>query len=87
MILPVDILDIELESYKYDLVVSHYPLERWNGKAVGTIHAHGHCVYDLKTNLDIMKRINVCCDFWNYAPIKLSLLKNILETVKNEKNL
>jgi len=79
-ILDFDILDVELDTYKYDLVLSHYPLEVWNGQSVGTIHAHGHCVHSHKTNLNLMKRINVCCDFWGYAPIKLSLLKDILES-------
>jgi len=80
MIINADILDIELETYKYDLVVSHYPLEVWNGKSLGTIHAHGHCVYSHKTDLSLMKRFNVCTDFWNYSPINISLLKDILES-------
>ena len=80
VILDLDILDVELETYKYDLILSHYPLEVWNGKSVGTIHAHGHCVYSHKTDLNLMKRFNVCTDFWNYSPIKLSLLKDILES-------
>lgn len=81
-VLPFEIVDIELSEYKYDIVLSHYPLEVWNGKSVGTIHAHGHCVFSHKTDLNYMKRFNVCTDFWNYSPVKLSILKNILESNK-----
>lgn len=79
-VLPYEIIDIELSEYKYDLVLCHYPLDVWNGKSVGTIHAHGHTVFSHKTDLNFMKRFNVCTDFWNYSPVKLSILKNILES-------
>lgn len=71
-----DMQIIELEHH--DSVISHYPLSDWPGKETGTIHMHGHSVYSHKTDLRIEKRFNVCCDFWSYAPIKYSTLKDII---------
>lgn len=66
-----------------DLVLCHYPLRVWPGKSSGTVHIHGHTVFSHKTNLTEELRINACCDFWNYAPIRFSTLKDLI----NEQNL
>jgi len=71
-----------LELPQYDSIICHYPLEVWNGKESGTIHFHGHTVYSHKTDLNKMNRINACTDFWGYAPIKYSTIKDFI----NDKN-
>lgn len=75
----IGIIDMQISELKnHDAVISHYPLLDWPGKETGTIHIHGHSVFSHKTDLRIENRINVCCDFWSYAPIKYSTLKDIV---------
>jgi calcineurin-like phosphoesterase family protein len=66
---------------EHDVVMSHYPLTVWPGKETGTIHIHGHTPFSHKTNLQIEKRINACTDFWGYAPIQLSTLKELINEI------
>ena len=73
-----------LHLTEHDLVLSHYPLEVWNGKEAGVIHIHGHTVFSHKTDLRVHKRFNVCTDFWDFTPIKLSSIKDILNLSTNE---
>lgn len=67
-----------IELTNHDAVISHYPLSYWPGKDTGTIHLHGHMVYSHKTDLRVDRRINACCDFWSYSPVKYSTLKDIV---------
>jgi len=71
-----------IEIPQYDSILCHYPLEVWNGKDSGTIHFHGHTVFSYKTDLVKMNRINACTDFWEFAPIKFSTIKDFI----NDKN-
>lgn len=63
---------------EFDSILSHYPLEVWNGKESGTIHFHGHTVYSHKTDLRRSNRVNACTDFWNYTPIRYSTIKEFI---------
>lgn len=73
------ILDMQIAKIQnHDSVISHYPLLDWPGKETGTIHIHGHSVFSNKTDLRISNRINACCDYWSYAPIKYSTIKDLI---------
>ncbi len=62
----------------HDTVISHYPLRDWGGKESGTLHVHGHSLFNNLTDLKAEKRFNVCCDHWGFRPIKLSTLKDFI---------
>ena len=70
--------DAIMELPDFDTVICHYPLSVWNGKDSGTIHIHGHTVFDHKTDLTIENRFNVCTDFWGYSPINYLTLKDFI---------
>ena len=67
-----------MELKDFDTIISHYPLSVWNGKESGTIHIHGHTVFDHKTDLTIENRFNICTDFWGYSPINYLTLKDFI---------
>ena len=67
-----------MELPDFDTVICHYPLSVWNGKDSGTIHIHGHTVFDHKTDLTIENRFNICTDFWGYSPINYLTLKDFI---------
>ena len=67
---------------QHDLVLSHYPLRMWAGQDSGTLHLHGHAIYSHETNLAIERRFNMCTDNWGFSPIKLSILKDLLNEFK-----
>jgi calcineurin-like phosphoesterase family protein len=66
----------------HDVVLSHYPLLMWAGKESGTLHVHGHAVYNHPTDLTAERRVNICTDHWGMKPIKISTLKDFI----NEEN-
>lgn len=63
---------------KHNSVFCHYPLYAWPGMESGSIHFHGHTIYSHKSNLNITNRFNMCMDEWNYEPIKISTLKELV---------
>ena len=67
-----------MELKDFDTIISHYPLSVWNGKESGTIHIHGHTVFDHKTDLTVENRFNICTDFWGYSPINYLTLKDFI---------
>ena len=65
---------------QFDVVLCHYPMKNWPGKESGTIHFHGHEVYNNDTVLTKgCNVINVCTDFWEYKPIRFSDIKTIID--------
>lgn len=67
-----------MELKDFDTIICHYPLSVWNGKGSGTIHIHGHTVFDHKTDLTVENRFNICTDFWGYSPINYLTLKDFI---------
>ena len=61
---------------KERLILSHWPLMDWQGKSSGIIHVHGG---DIKTDVDNGYRFNVNIANWNYAPIELEFLNEMIE--------
>jgi calcineurin-like phosphoesterase family protein len=56
--------EITIDGYK--MVLSHYPIEDWNGRYKGVWHYHGH-VHNKETAY-IENRMNVCVEKINYVP-------------------
>jgi len=65
------------KDYDNKVVLSHWPLEVWPGKENGIYHFHGNTLKNLKTDLTKLKRVNVCCDNWNYTPMEIKSLFDI----------
>jgi calcineurin-like phosphoesterase family protein len=64
----------------FDVVLCHYPMKNWPGKETGTIHFHGHELYNNETTLvKGCNVVNVCTDFWDFKPVKFSAIKNIID--------
>ena len=60
-------------------VLSHWPLANWPGRYNGIYHLHGQTLNSMKTDLDIMNRVNVCTDNWNFTPQPLIETLNMLK--------
>lgn len=74
----IDIIPHEIfKDYTNKIVLSHWPLESWHGKNEGIYHFHGNTLNELKTDLTKMKRINICCDNWNFTPQEVKVLFDI----------
>ena len=54
------------------IILSHYPIESWNGKEHGSIHLHGH-THKQDSRPD-MNRYNVGCMLYDYRPVTLKQL-------------
>ena len=77
------IRDQIIEIPELNAVVSHYPLEAWNGKEFGVIHFHGH-LPSLKTDLKKDLRVNCCADNWDYYPVEYSTILDIINAAKEK---
>ena len=51
------------------IVLSHYPIENWNGKEHGSIHLHGHT--HRPDSQPWINRYNVGCMLHGYKPVTL----------------
>lgn len=79
----INILDNQIIVIPYnDIVISHYPLRMWSGQDTGTLHIHGHSIFSHPTDLINENRVNICSDYWNYSPVKLSTIKEFKDSVK-----
>jgi calcineurin-like phosphoesterase family protein len=67
------------EIPELNAVISHYPLEFWNGKDFGVIHFHGHRP-EMKTDLKTMHRINCCADNWDFYPIEYGTILDLINS-------
>lgn len=81
----VDIIPNEIfKDYENKIVLSHWPLELWPGKETGIYHFHGSSLKELKTDLTKMKRVNVCCDNWNFVPQQIKVLFDIFKDFEDK---
>lgn len=80
----VKVLDVGYAKIpKYDVVLCHYPMLDWVGKETGTVHFHGHNIYNNTTQLvQGCNVVNVCTDFWDYKPVKISSIYSIINTIQ-----
>lgn len=67
------------EIPELNVVISHYPLEYWNGKDFGVIHFHGHRP-ELKTDLKASHRVNCCADNWDFYPIEYGTIIDLINS-------
>lgn len=80
----VEIIENEIyRDYDNKIVLSHWPLEIWPGKDKGVFHFHGNALKNLKTNLALMNRVNICTDNWNFTPQNLKVLFEIFKEFQN----
>ena len=63
------------------IVLSHYPIESWNGMNRGAWHLHGHCHGKLKPKAG---RLDVGVDVHAFLPIEVDKLKNLITSRKND---
>jgi len=59
-----------------NIVISHWPLQDWPGKAEGAIHVHGG---SLPMDLD-EKRFNANIHNWNGSPIEFEFFKELIDS-------
>jgi calcineurin-like phosphoesterase family protein len=67
---------------KQYMILSHYPLRGWNGRAHDSIQLFGHCHGRLNSHrwqntLDV----GVDCDYANYAPISWDRVKDLVHNL------
>lgn len=62
------------------ITMCHFPMVSWDKSHYGAISLHGHHHSLDVNNMLPGKRINVCCDFWDFKPISLD---QIIEETKS----
>ena len=82
------IVDIEYlynaieEHPEVNSVLSYWPMSEWPGKNKGSYSIIGYPGKDHKTNHKL-RVINCACDAWEFKPIEISKLIELLEDVSN----
>jgi calcineurin-like phosphoesterase family protein len=71
---------------KLNSVLSHWPMLNWPGKDKNTYHFHGG-IGEYPTNLEEDYRVNASIDHWNYAPLDIDVITDIIKDVKKLKKL
>lgn len=74
----IDIIQEQI-TVQDGVVLSHWPLEVWIGKDKGKYHFHGHTEPNIRTDIQKMLRVNVCCDNWSLAPIEIADTLDLLK--------
>lgn len=77
----------EIKRNGQKIVLMHYPIESWNGRAKGAIHLHGHSHGTLKSNDRYVDhhpahglRADVGVDCWDFYPVELdSVFKKLFK--------
>lgn len=72
---------LDLKVGKQHLILSHYPIEEWDGIGHGYIHLHGHChgKLNLSETNTIYRRFDVGCDTNYLKPYSWDNIKKIME--------
>ena len=60
-----------------EVALFHYPIERWHHMKRDMIHLHGH-VHGNMGVVTAPNRIDVGVDNWEYAPVSVEQIKNVL---------
>jgi calcineurin-like phosphoesterase family protein len=66
---------------KDHMVLSHWPLMDWPEREKGSIHVHGGTI---KTDINNGFRFNASIDNWSLSPVDMDILKDIIESNKNQ---
>jgi calcineurin-like phosphoesterase family protein len=74
----IEIPDTDYKTGYQPVVLSHYPMERWDRQHHGSWMLHGHCHGTLPFNPSL-KRLDVGVDVHNFTPISYSEIKTIFE--------
>lgn len=76
---------LNLKINKQHLILSHYPIEEWEGIDIGYIHLHGHCHHSKDNSLINIKyrRMDVGLDWSEFRPFSYD---EIIEIMKNKEN-
>lgn len=78
------IKDLTIE--KQPLTLCHYPMYTWNRSHYGAWQLFGHHHSDTYGHAQIKqfeesgKRLDVCCEFFDYKPISFEQIKEIMDT-------
>lgn len=73
-----DYLEIPLSIKKGKIVLSHYPMESWNGERKGWYCLHGHGHSDLSTSIG-RRRLDVGVDVIGYKPLSVVEVIDFIE--------
>lgn len=67
---------------KYSYHLYHYPIQSWNGAFHGSVHLHGHS--HGSTPSPGMLRWDMGVDCWNWFPVSLEELEQVINKRKEE---
>ena len=76
---------LDLEVNKQHLILSHFPIEEWDGIGKNYIHLHGHCHGSKNNSLmnTEYKRIDVGMDWSEFRPYHIDEIFKLMKDRKN----